>query len=187
MTRPCLTEATMPAEAGFGEHHAGGRFGDLGRRGNGDSDLRLAQRRRIVGAVAAHADGVTAVLIRLDELELVLGQDAGEDGVVFGPDRVGIGPGGRSRLRARPTARRWRPSPARRPSPSPCARPDACSSLTRAAESARGGSLNAMRPTNFIALGAPAATASTRKPCPSSSLAIASAVGEASASAITTA
>ena len=93
MTRPCFDRGDNSGQAGFGEHHAGGRFGDLGRGGNGNPDLRLAQRRRIVGAVAAHADGVPAVLIGLDELELVLRQDAGEDGVVFGMDRFGNRPG----------------------------------------------------------------------------------------------
>ena len=97
MTRPCLTEATIPPRPGSREHHAGGRFGDVGRRGNSDSDLRLAQRRRVVGAVAAHADSAPAVLIGLDELELVFRQDAGEDGVIFRPDRVGDGPGRKDR------------------------------------------------------------------------------------------
>jgi len=65
--------------------------------------------------------------------------------------------------------------------------PSALSSSTSAAESPRGGSLSAIRPIGRIAWGAPAATASTRKPCPSSVLALASAVGEVSASAAATA
>ena len=48
------------AQARLGQHHAGGGFGDVGGRRDGDADLRLAQRRRVVGAVAAHADGVAA-------------------------------------------------------------------------------------------------------------------------------
>ena len=66
-------------ESGLGQHHAGGRFGDVGRGRDRDADLRLAQRRRVVGAVAAHADGVAALLERLDELVLVLRKNAGED------------------------------------------------------------------------------------------------------------
>ena len=87
--RPSLTAATMPASPGFGQHHAGGRFGDIGCRRDRDADLRLAQRRRVVGAVAAHADGVAALLERLDELVLVLRQDAGEDRELLGMDAVG--------------------------------------------------------------------------------------------------
>ena len=91
--RPSLTAATMPASPGFGQHHAGGRFGDVGCRRDRDADLRLAQRRRVVGAVAAHADGVAALLERLDELVLVLRQHAGEDRELLGMDAVGDRPG----------------------------------------------------------------------------------------------
>ena len=82
----------MPAEAGLGQHHAGGRFGDVGCRRDRDSDLRLAQRRRVVGTVAAHADGMAALLERLDELVLVLRQHTGEDRELFGADNLGDRP-----------------------------------------------------------------------------------------------
>ncbi len=65
--------------------------------------------------------------------------------------------------------------------------PSPCNSVTSAAESVRGGSLSAMSPTSFIAFGGPAATASTRKPCSSSSFAAAVAVGDGWARPMTTA
>jgi len=43
--------------------------------------------------------------------------------------------------------------------------PNPRNSVTSAAESERGGSLSAMRPASFIAVGGPAPTASTLKPC----------------------
>jgi hypothetical protein len=65
--------------------------------------------------------------------------------------------------------------------------PRACNSLTSAAESGRGGSLSAISPASFIAVGVPAATASTLNPFASSSLAVAVAAGEACARPMTTA
>jgi hypothetical protein len=65
--------------------------------------------------------------------------------------------------------------------------PSSCNSLTSAAESVRRGSLSAMSPTSFIAAGGPAATASTLKPCPSSSLAAAVVVGDGWARTMTAA
>jgi hypothetical protein len=76
-------------EARLGQHHAGRRFGDVGCRRDRDSDLRLAQRRGIVGAVAAHPNGMTTLLKRLDELVLILRQDAGEDRELLRMDSVG--------------------------------------------------------------------------------------------------
>src|SRR6202453_4589287 len=49
--------------------------------------------------------------------------------------------------------------------------PRPCNSLISAAESLRGGSLSATSPASFIPVAGPAATASTRKPLSSSSLA----------------
>ena len=80
-------------EARLGQNHAGRGFGDVGRGRDRDADLRLAQRRRVVGAVAAHADGMAAVLKRLDELVFVLRQHAGEDRELLGMDGVGDRPG----------------------------------------------------------------------------------------------
>ena len=64
--------------------------------------------------------------------------------------------------------------------------PKPFNSLTSAAESLRGGSPSAMRPASFIPVRGPAATAGTRKPLSSSSLAKAAAVGDAWARPITT-
>ena len=58
--------------------------------------------------------------------------------------------------------------------------------VTNSAESARAGSLSAIKPISCIAAGGPAATASTRKPFPSSSVAAADAVGDGAAIATTT-
>ena len=80
-------------ESGFGQHDTGRGLGDIGRGGHRDSHLRLAQRRRVVGAVAAHADGMTAVLKRLDQLVLVLRQHAGENRKLLGAHLRGDGPG----------------------------------------------------------------------------------------------
>src|ERR1700733_1609312 len=57
--------------------------------------------------------------------------------------------------------------------------PNPSNSVISAADSARGGSLRAMRPINFIPSGGPAATASTLNPFPSSSVAAAAAAGDA--------
>ena len=65
--------------------------------------------------------------------------------------------------------------------------PKPCNSATSAAESARGGSLSAMSPASFIAVGGPAATARTLKPFPSSSFAAAAAVGDGCARPMTAA
>src|SRR5580704_4003328 len=65
--------------------------------------------------------------------------------------------------------------------------PSPCNSLMSAAESERGGSLSAMSPASFIAVGGPAATANTLKPFSSSALAAAAAVDDDCASPITAA
>ena len=80
-------------EPGLGQHHAGRRFGDVSRGRDGDPHLGLAQCRRIIGAVAAHADRVAALLECFDEFVLVLRQDAGEDRELLGMDGVGDRPG----------------------------------------------------------------------------------------------
>src|ERR1019366_9082126 len=56
-----------------------------------------------------------------------------------------------------------------------------------AAESGRGGSLRAMIPASFSAAGGPTATASTRKPCASSWLAVVDASGDGCARPMTAA
>ena len=54
-----------------------------------DADIRLRQRRRVVGAVAAHRDELALGLLLADQLELVLGRRLGEEIVDpgFGGDR----------------------------------------------------------------------------------------------------
>jgi hypothetical protein len=79
-------QARMP---GYGEHQPGGRLGDIRCAGNRDAHLRLPQRRRVVGTVAAHADGVALALEGLDQVEFVLRQDAGIDGIVMRPCLLG--------------------------------------------------------------------------------------------------
>src|SRR3984885_10633376 len=54
-----------------------------------ETAIPLAQCRRIIGSVAAHADGVTAFLKGFDEFVLVLRQDAGEDRELLRVDSVG--------------------------------------------------------------------------------------------------
>ncbi len=65
-------------QAGRGEHQIGRRPRCIGGAANGDADIGLLQRRRVVDPVAGHADDVAGALQRLDDLELVLGEDAGE-------------------------------------------------------------------------------------------------------------
>lgn len=91
---PLLADGEHDArEAGFGEHRAGGRLRDVGGVGDRDSNLRLLERRRVVGAVAAHADHVVRALARLDGPEPFLRHDPREDAVLIAMDRVGQAPG----------------------------------------------------------------------------------------------
>ena len=83
----------MPTESRLGQHDAGRRLGDIGRRRHRDSHLRLAQRRRVVGAVAAHTNSVAALLERLDEVVLSLRKNAGENREILGANIGGDGPG----------------------------------------------------------------------------------------------
>jgi hypothetical protein len=67
-----LDRGNDASEPGFGQDRAGSRFGDVGCRRDRDANLRLAQCRRVVGTVAAHADDMAALLECLDELVLAL-------------------------------------------------------------------------------------------------------------------
>ena len=51
--------------------------------------MRLTQGWRVVGAVAAHADGVAVLLERLDEVILVLRQNPGKDREILGAYTIG--------------------------------------------------------------------------------------------------
>ena len=62
-------------EARRGQHQVGGGAGGVGRAADRDADVGLLERRRVVDPVAGHADDVTLRLQRLDDPELVLGQN----------------------------------------------------------------------------------------------------------------
>ena len=116
VTRPSLTAATMPARPGSVSTMPAADLATSVAVETAIPDLRLAQRRRVVGAVAAHADGVAALLKRLDELVFVLRKNAGEDREMLRGVRCpGLVRADRRRHRAPPHAPRWPPSPARRP------------------------------------------------------------------------
>ena len=75
-------------QAGLRQHQARRCFGDVGRRRDGDPHLRLAQRRGVVGAIAAHPDRVPAALECLDELVFPFWEHSGEDGERLRSDSV---------------------------------------------------------------------------------------------------
>ena len=81
------------AEPGFGQHDAGGGLGNVGRGRNRDAHLGLAQRRRVVGAVAAHADGVAGMLEGLHQAKLVLGKHPGINREIGGIGAIADLPG----------------------------------------------------------------------------------------------
>jgi len=66
-----------------GQHDSRRRLGDIGCGRNRDAHLRLPQRRRIVGPVAAHADDVAGFLKRLYEFEFIFRQHASKHGETF--------------------------------------------------------------------------------------------------------
>ena len=63
-----------------GQDHHRGLLGDL-RPGDahGDADVGLLERRRVVDAVAGHPDDVALLAQDVDEVDLVLGRDTGDD------------------------------------------------------------------------------------------------------------
>ena len=93
--RPFLMQATIPPRPGSVRTRRGG-FGDVRRGRDGDVHLRLAQGRRVIGAVAAHADRVALALERFDEPKLLLGKDPGVDGEVVRPGAFGNVVGGQT-------------------------------------------------------------------------------------------
>ena len=96
----------------------------------------------------------------------------------FGLIAAGIGPGGHT-APSNPTS--WATIAAvagASPVTMTIRAPSVLSSEIREAESDRGGSLSAIKPTNCMAVVGPAATVRTRKPCFSSSSAMPVAVGE---------
>ena len=117
---PLLDRRDDAGKAGVGQHHACGGLGDIRRRGHRNPDLGLAKRWRIIGAVAAHSDRVTGVLIGLDQIELIFGQDAGEDRVVLEANAIREAAWRTERaVKTDGTRDREAPSRARRPRPSP--------------------------------------------------------------------
>ena len=81
---PPLLDGTDDAgEVIVGDHHVGVFLGDLGALdAHGDADVRLLHGRGVVHPVARHGDNVPLLLQRLDDLQLVLGRDAGKHGCV---------------------------------------------------------------------------------------------------------
>ena len=69
--------------------HVAGLARGLGAGVHGDADIGLRQRRRVVGAVAAHRDQLALGLLVADQLQLVLGRRLREEVVDagFGGDR----------------------------------------------------------------------------------------------------
>ena len=67
-------------EVVVGQDHHRGLLGDL-RAGDAhrDADVGLLQGRRVVHAVAGHRDDVALALEDVDEVDLVLRRDAGDD------------------------------------------------------------------------------------------------------------
>jgi len=61
-----------------GQDEGRGRARGVGRAGYGDPYIGLLQRRRVVDAVAGHADDEAALLQRLDDRIFMLRKDAGE-------------------------------------------------------------------------------------------------------------
>ncbi len=69
--------------------HVAGLLRGRGARVHRDADIRLRERRRVVGAVAGHRDEAAALLLLADERELVLGRRLRQEVVDtrFGGDR----------------------------------------------------------------------------------------------------
>ena len=65
--------------AGVEVDHVGRLARRLRARLHGDADIGLRQRRRVVGAVAAHGDQPAALLLLADIGELLLGRRLGEE------------------------------------------------------------------------------------------------------------
>ena len=136
-------------QARSGEHHAGGGARHVGRAGDGNADVGLLQRGRVVDAVAGHADDMACRLQESNKLDLVFGENARIDVVIERSARRRDGRAPR-RLAARP------------PMPTRCAiaqavatlspvtittrTPSSCRPLTSDPESARGGSSRATSP-----------------------------------------
>ena len=59
--------------------HVAGLARGLGAGVHGDADVGLSQRRRVVGAVAAHGHQLALGLLLADQLQLVLGRRLGEE------------------------------------------------------------------------------------------------------------
>ena len=93
-------------ESRLGQHDSGRRLGNVRRGRNRNSHLRLAQRWRVIGAIAAHADGVAALLKRLNEVILILRKNSGKNREVFSDAHSpGLARADRSRHQVPPLAR----------------------------------------------------------------------------------
>ena len=80
---PFLRRGHYGGEVVVGEHQIGGLTGDFGAApAHGDADIGAAQGRSVVHAVPGHRDNVAARPASFDDVELLLGRGAGEDGFV---------------------------------------------------------------------------------------------------------
>ena len=79
----------MPPRPGFGKYDARRGFSHVGRGRDCYPHLRLAQRRGVVGTIAAHADRISVPLKCLNEAEFLFGEDACINGEIVGTDAFG--------------------------------------------------------------------------------------------------
>ena len=78
MRRASSIAVAMTDKAGRRQHQCRRGARGVGGAADRDADVGLLQGRRVVDAVAGHADDAAGPLQRLDDLELMLGKDAGE-------------------------------------------------------------------------------------------------------------
>jgi len=76
------------AKPSLGQYHASRGFSDIGCCRHSDAYLRLAQRRCVIGAIAAHSDRMPVLLECFDQIEFSFRKDACEYREVFGFNAV---------------------------------------------------------------------------------------------------
>ena len=86
---PLLDSGEDASKAGVGEYDTGRGFGNVGRGRDGDTHLRLSQRRGVIGAVAAHADCMSLALKCFDEAEFLLREDSRVNSEIVRADALG--------------------------------------------------------------------------------------------------
>ena len=80
------------AQVAVDEGEVAGFDGDVGAGAHGDAEVGLGEGGGVVDAVADHGDDLAVGLQAADDVDLVGGQDLGDDGVDV--DLVGDGSGG---------------------------------------------------------------------------------------------